>query len=67
MQHLKYRKITLQKKYALFLKLNALGLAIGFARVDLLASLLDGLQDSGVVESWLSDDSCGLGVKGDII
>jgi hypothetical protein len=46
--------------------LDSLRLAIGLGRVDLLSSLLDFLQYSGVVERGFGNDGCGLTVEGDI-
>ena len=39
------------------------GLAVGLAAVDLLAGLLDGLEDGVVVERLGGDDVGGLGIK----
>lgn len=45
--------------------LDALLDAINLSAVDLLSGLLDGVEDSLVLKSWLCDDACGLIVKGD--
>ena len=45
--------------------LDALLGAINLRAVDLLASLLDGAEDSLVLKGWLGDDSCGLILEGD--
>lgn len=37
-------------------QLDTASLAVGEARVHLLAGLLDGLEDGLVVEAWLSDN-----------
>lgn len=39
--------------------------AINLSAVDLLSGLLDGVEDSLVLEGWLCDDACGLVVEGD--
>ena len=44
----------------------SLGLAISFGRVDLLARLLDLLEDSGVVQRVFSCDDGGLGIERDV-
>lgn len=46
--------------------LDSLRLAVSLARVDLLASLLDLLQHSVVVEGGFGDDGSGLVVERDI-
>lgn len=46
--------------------LDSLGLAVSLARVDLLASLLDLLQHSVVVEGGFGDNGCGLAVERDV-
>lgn len=45
--------------------LDALLDAINLCAVDLLSGLLDGVEDSLVLESWLGDDICSLVVEGD--
>jgi len=52
---------------ALLRQLNRLRLTISFPRVDLLASLLYGLQDGLIVDRWLGEDGRRLGVKRDIV
>jgi hypothetical protein len=42
-------------------------LSVGLAGLDLLASLLDLLQDGVVVERLCGDDLGGLGLKGDVV
>lgn len=46
--------------------LHRLRNAVGLARVDGLAGLLDLLQHGGVVERVLGDDVGGLGFEGDV-
>lgn len=46
--------------------LNGLGLAVGLARVDLLAGLLDLLKHCVVVEGGFGHDLCCLAVEGDV-
>ncbi len=41
--------------------------AISLAGIDLLAGLLDGLQDGLVVKRWLSNDGCSLWIERDLI
>ena len=54
--------------YSLFFSsnLHSLGNAVGFARVDGLAGLLDLLEDGAVVEALFGLDGSGLGVEGDV-
>lgn len=47
--------------------LDGLRDAVGFARVDRLACLLDLFQDGGIVESGLGGDIGGLGFKRDVV
>jgi hypothetical protein len=41
--------------------------AVGLARLDLLAGLLDLLEDGLVVERLCGDDFSGLGFEGDVV
>jgi hypothetical protein len=47
--------------------LNFPGLAISLPRLDLLARLLDLLEDGVVVERLCGDNLGGLGLKGDVV
>lgn len=47
--------------------LDAAGLAVGLARVDLLASLGNGAQDGLVGEGGVGNDGRGLALEGDLV
>jgi hypothetical protein len=59
-------KATLFLPLLLFANLHSLSNAIGLARVDGLAGLLDLLEYGAVIEALVGLDGSGLGVEGDV-